>query len=154
MVSWIPWVPILLDSWNENWQMVGTDSFVIPNPLYVQLEVLDTAGAEQFTSLNEVYIKVAISFNIIHWSSDDSCQSGRGFVLVFRSKILPTWCLFVWNVLQTAWRRKQAYKKWTTCGIRLLGSKGPMRCVLGNNSTQYFCLHLPRESQSSLWEQS
>ncbi|KAG6878071.1 hypothetical protein C0992_008650 [Termitomyces sp. T32_za158] len=31
------------------------------------LEVLDTAGAEQFTSLNEVYIK-----------------SGRGFVLVFR----------------------------------------------------------------------
>ncbi|KAG6861246.1 hypothetical protein C0995_002368 [Termitomyces sp. Mi166 len=32
-----------------------------------QLEVLDTAGAEQFTSLNEVYIK-----------------AGRGFVLVFR----------------------------------------------------------------------
>ncbi|KAG6811207.1 hypothetical protein H0H92_008569 [Tricholoma furcatifolium] len=32
------------------------------------LEVLDTAGAEQFTSLNEVYIKT---------------QSGRGFVLVF-----------------------------------------------------------------------
>jgi len=31
-----------------------------------QLEVLDTAGAEQFTALNEVYIK-----------------SGRGFVLVF-----------------------------------------------------------------------
>jgi len=30
------------------------------------LDVLDTAGAEQFTSLNEVYIK-----------------SGRGFVLVF-----------------------------------------------------------------------
>jgi len=34
--------------------------------LHPQLEVLDTAGAEQFTSLNEVYIK-----------------SGRGFVLVF-----------------------------------------------------------------------
>jgi hypothetical protein len=26
--------------------------------LYTQLDVLDTAGAEQFTSLNEVYIKV------------------------------------------------------------------------------------------------
>ncbi|KAG6819586.1 hypothetical protein H0H93_010470 [Arthromyces matolae] len=35
------------------------------------LEVLDTAGAEQFTSLNEVYIK-----------------SGRGFVLVFRQVLL------------------------------------------------------------------
>ena len=29
--------------------------------LYYQLEVLDTAGAEQFTSLNEVYIKVNFS---------------------------------------------------------------------------------------------
>ncbi|KAF8072139.1 ras family-domain-containing protein [Lyophyllum atratum] len=36
------------------------------SPSRAMLEVLDTAGAEQFTSLNEVYIK-----------------SGRGFVLVF-----------------------------------------------------------------------
>jgi len=36
------------------------------------LEVLDTAGAEQFTSLNEVYIKVATSFNTIRRSSDNS----------------------------------------------------------------------------------
>ena len=57
--------------------------------LHVQLEVLDTAGAEQFTSLNEVYIKVATSFNTIRRSSDNSHQSGRGFVLVFRSKSLP-----------------------------------------------------------------
>jgi GTPase SAR1 family protein len=28
------------------------------SPFFSQLEVLDTAGAEQFTSLNEVYIKV------------------------------------------------------------------------------------------------
>jgi hypothetical protein len=28
------------------------------SPISLQLEVLDTAGAEQFTSLNEVYIKV------------------------------------------------------------------------------------------------
>ena len=55
----------------------------------MQLEVLDTAGAEQFTSLNEVYIKVATSFNTIRRSSDNSRQSGRGFVLVFRSKFLP-----------------------------------------------------------------
>lgn len=27
-------------------------------PLSIQLEVLDTSGAEQFTSLHEVYIKV------------------------------------------------------------------------------------------------
>jgi hypothetical protein len=39
--------------------------FVFPDPSFsesltrtLQLEVLDTAGAEQFTSLNEVYIKV------------------------------------------------------------------------------------------------
>ena len=57
--------------------------------LHVQLEVLDTAGAEQFTSLNEVYIKVPTSFNTIRRSSDNSHQSGRGFVLVFRSEFLP-----------------------------------------------------------------
>jgi len=38
----------------------------VDDELSSSLEVLDTAGAEQFTSLNEVYIK-----------------SGRGFVLVF-----------------------------------------------------------------------
>jgi hypothetical protein len=71
------------------------------HPLHVQLEVLDTAGAEQFTSLNEVYIKVATSFNTIRRSSDNSHQSGRGFVLVFRSKFLPTWSLFCLNHLTT-----------------------------------------------------
>jgi len=39
---------------------------MVDGELSSSLEVLDTAGAEQFTSLNEVYIK-----------------SGRGFVLVF-----------------------------------------------------------------------
>jgi hypothetical protein len=30
--------------------------------VFLQLEVLDTAGAEQFTALNEVYIKVRCTF--------------------------------------------------------------------------------------------
>ena len=43
--------------------LYSTNHFSRLHPLHVQLEVLDTAGAEQFTSLNEVYIKVATSFN-------------------------------------------------------------------------------------------
>ena len=35
--------------------------------LHYQLEVLDTAGAEQFTSLNEVYIKVNFSPSPLNW---------------------------------------------------------------------------------------
>ena len=104
------------------------------HPLLVQLEVLDTAGAEQFTSLNEVYIKVATSFNTIPKSSNNSHQSGRGFVLVFRSKFLPTYSSLCLNHLTTAWHKKQAYKKWTTCGIRSLGSKGLMWCVVENST--------------------
>ncbi|KAG7451008.1 uncharacterized protein BT62DRAFT_882689 [Guyanagaster necrorhizus] len=52
------------------------------------LEILDTAGAEQFTSLNEVYIK-----------------AGLGFVLVFRrvnELPSPTWSYFVPSLTQEA----------------------------------------------------
>lgn len=42
------------------------------------VEILDTAGSEQFVSLNEVYIK-----------------SGRGFILVFRY-------VQVWNILTSS----------------------------------------------------
>lgn len=121
---------------NENWEIIYIPPIIFSDskhPLHVQLEVLDTAGAEQFTSLNEVYIKVATSFNTICRSSDNPHQSGRGFVLVFRSKFLPTWSLFCLNHL-IVWHRKQAYKKWTTCGNRLLGLKGPMWCVVENSS--------------------
>lgn len=37
-----------------------------PSLTNLQIEVLDTAGAEQFTSLNEVYMKV--TFDIFHAS--------------------------------------------------------------------------------------
>jgi GTPase SAR1 family protein len=40
---------------------------IMPLIFRIQLELLDTAGAEQFTALNELYI-----------------TAGRGFVLVFR----------------------------------------------------------------------
>jgi hypothetical protein len=83
----------LLGTPNESWEIIYILPIIFPDskqPIRVQLEVLDTAGAEQFTSLNEVYIKVATSFNTIRRSSDNSRQSGRGFVLVFRSKFLPT----------------------------------------------------------------
>lgn len=47
-----------------------------------KLEVLDTAGAEQFNSLNEVYLKVIVPS---HCRAKLTVrQSGRGFVLVFR----------------------------------------------------------------------
>lgn len=139
MVSWIWCVYICLiypNEWTRTEKSFISQPTIFPDskhPLHAQLEVLDTAGAEQFTSLNEVYIKVPTSFNTICKSSDNSHQSGRGFVLVFRSKFMPTRVCFVWITL-TAWHRKQVYKKWTTCGIRLLGSKGPMWCVVENSS--------------------
>lgn len=48
-----------------------------------QLEIMDTAGAEQFTALNEVYIKVPpVSSSKDHPAYP--IQRARGFVLVFR----------------------------------------------------------------------
>ena len=49
----------------------------------IQLDIMDTAGAEQFTALNEVYIKVPL----VSSSKDHPAypiQKARGFVLVFR----------------------------------------------------------------------
>ena len=69
----------------------------------VQLEVMDTAGTEQFTALNEFYIKVRrrheflfpkpcydfsrspfSSSTVIHHRVYPFQQAGRGFILVFR----------------------------------------------------------------------
>ena len=57
--------------------------------LCLQLEVLDTAGAEQFLAFNELYIKVrqrrdrrVLSCSV--WLTTLRTQSGMGFILVFR----------------------------------------------------------------------
>lgn len=144
---------------NKNWEIIYIPPIIFPNsknPFHVQLEVLDTAGAEQFTSLNEVYIKVATSFNTIRRSSDYSISPVEDSYLCSGQNFCrPTWSLFFLNHLTTAWHRKQVYKKWTTCGIRLLGSKGPMWCVVENISPREdVAYNLHRESQSSLLEQS
>ena len=56
---------------------------LISFPPNIQLDIMDTAGAEQFTALNEVYIKVPL----VSSSKDHPAypiQKARGFVLVFR----------------------------------------------------------------------
>ena len=56
---------------------------LISSPPPIQLDIMDTAGAEQFTALNEVYIKVPL----VSSSKDHPAypiQKARGFVLVFR----------------------------------------------------------------------
>jgi GTPase SAR1 family protein len=57
------------------------------SPAYNQLEVLDTAGAEQFSALNEFYIKVwplrLLCSCVVLNTPAISIQSGLGFILVF-----------------------------------------------------------------------